>query len=57
MSQLREQVPDAKYDGKALVFMLVQLLHFQEAALGKEVSKAKRAKPAAEKPQRRDNCI
>jgi hypothetical protein len=30
-------VPDAKYDAKALVFLLVQLLNFQEGALGKEV--------------------
>lgn len=38
MAHLKEQVPEAKYDSKSLVFMLVQLLHFQEGALGKEVS-------------------
>lgn len=38
VAALKEQVPEAKYDGKALVFLLVQLLHFQEGALGKEVS-------------------
>lgn len=37
VAALKEEVPDAKYDGKALVFMLVHLLHFQEAALGKDV--------------------
>lgn len=40
VAALKEQVPEAKYDCKALVFLLVQLLHFQEGALGKEVSGA-----------------
>jgi hypothetical protein len=38
VAALRDAVPEAKYDAKQLVFLLVQLLHFQEAALGKEVS-------------------
>lgn len=39
VAALKETVPDAKYDGKALVFLLVQLLNFQDQALGREVSK------------------
>jgi HPt (histidine-containing phosphotransfer) domain-containing protein len=35
---LHEEVPDAKYDAKTLAYTLVQILHFQEAALGKDVS-------------------
>lgn len=37
VEKLNKAVPEAKYDAKQLVFLLVQLLHFQEAALGKEV--------------------
>eukprot|EP00775_Hariotina_reticulata_P005697 gene5697-5935_t len=33
---LHEEVPDAKYDAKTLAYNLVQILHFQEAALGKD---------------------
>lgn len=38
VTALNEEIPDAKYDAKQLAIMLVQILHFQEAALGKDVS-------------------
>jgi hypothetical protein len=38
VAALGEEVPDAKYDAKQLVSMLVNILHFQEAALGIGVS-------------------
>jgi hypothetical protein len=38
VAALGKEVPDAKYDAKSLVVMLVQILHFQEAALGRDVS-------------------
>eukprot|EP00878_Enallax_costatus_P033747 GHUV01037300.1.p1 GENE.GHUV01037300.1~~GHUV01037300.1.p1 ORF type:complete len:195 (+),score=40.87 GHUV01037300.1:480-1064(+) len=36
VAALAEEVPDAKYDAKQLAVMLIQILHFQEAALGKD---------------------
>jgi hypothetical protein len=38
VAALAKEVPEAKYDAKGLVVMLVQILHFQEAALGRDVS-------------------
>jgi hypothetical protein len=38
VAALGKEVPEAKYDAKGLVVMLVQILHFQEAALGRDVS-------------------
>jgi uncharacterized protein (DUF2252 family) len=42
VAALGKEVPEAKYDAKGLVVMLVQILHFQEAALGRDVSDLRR---------------